>query len=546
MSNAAALSFDDLIPPASAGSALAPGGKAAPVSFDDLIPPPAVGATVWNAIKGAQSVSSTPVSAGPQGVAATMDQVEGNNEPSAGIGDVAHRADNLARLAANGVTLGGADRLAAMVLGSGKDVERAKSAQAASEAGPVGVLASMSGAALPTGLLAKGVGAAAGAAEGIPALGALFARPVAQAAATGAGVGAGDALGTDQNVGRGAALGAAAGFGGQAVGNAIGAAGSRLGSLFGDAPAIPTSQELRTAASNAYRASEDAGVVLTPDATSRLDQAVRAHMADFGYDPSLQPGGAAVLNALDRTAGENATLKGIDGIRRVAGQMGNPMYPSAGALGSGVKGVVDDFTNNLRPGDVLMGDQQGGVNALNQARQLYQRSSKDADLSDALDTANLRAGSTGSGGNINNATRQAARGVLQSRNDWTPDEEAALRGVITGTPVGNALRQVGKLSPESGGLMMSMDTLFPMAGHAANGFGGAMAGAGVPLAGFIAKRAADGMTDRAVSNLGDLIRSGGDATALRGIPNAVQQAMQRVPDPIMQAILAGRTAEQRP
>ena len=64
----------------------------------------------------------------------------------------------------------------------------------------------------------------------------------------------------------------------------------------------------------------------------------------------------------------------------------------AGALDSRIKGVADGFTNNSRPGDVLMGDGQAGVDALNTVRGLFQRSSKDADLVAALPDAELLTG----------------------------------------------------------------------------------------------------------------------------------------------------------
>ena len=443
------------------------------------------------------------------------------------------RVDDLGRLAANGATLGYADKVAGAVLGTGTAVERARSQDSAARAGPIGTLASVAGSLAPVGVAARGVGAVADAAG--------IGSQLARGAATGATIGAGGAAGNDQDIATGAATGAAVGAGSAAAG----AAGSRLAGLFADPAPVMSSPQLQAAARQAYSDADQAGVVYSPQATDRLRQAVQDHMANFGYDPALQPGGVAVLNALDRNAGNNATLQGVDLVRQNAGRMGSPSFPSAGALGSGIKGLVDDFTANPQPGDVLTGNGPGGVGALNNARQLYQRSSKDQDLSDALDAAGLRVGSTGSGGNINNATRQQVRQLYQGRQDWTPDEDAALRQIIMGTPVSNALRQVGKLSPEGNGLMMHLS--LPAAGYGLAGSGGAAAGA-APLAGFAAKRAADAMTARAVDNAGRLIRVGGDATSLMPTPNIGQLYAQQAgaaTGPLTLGAMYGAPAEQR-
>lgn len=118
-------------------------------------------------------------------------------------------ADDLVRLAADGMTFGFADKLAGYMSGDGTEAERAKTADAMSRAGSAGLAAELGGGlATPAGLANTGITAVR-----LPgALGRLGGL-----AADGAAIGVADALGHDQDVTTGAALGAGLGAAGQAV-----------------------------------------------------------------------------------------------------------------------------------------------------------------------------------------------------------------------------------------------------------------------------------------------------------------------------------------
>ena len=100
-------------------------------------------------------------------------------------------------------------------------------------------------------------------------------------------------------------------------------------------------------------------------------------------------------------------------------------------------------------------------------------------------SADLRAASSGSGGNIDNATRQNVRRMLENGNNWTPDETELLNQVVRGTPTQNAPRLAGKLSPSGIGLMAALD----VGATATNPLFAFPA-----LGGIVAKSAADRMT----------------------------------------------------
>ena len=121
-----------------------------------------------------------------------------------------------------------------------------------------------------------------------------------------------------------------------------------------------------------------------------------------------------------------------------------------------------------------------------------------------MERAGLRAASTGSGGNIENATRQELRKILTSdrlRRGFSPDELAAIKDAVVGTKGQNALRLLGKLSPEGNGLSLILHLL-----------GGTMSGgATIPLAvgGMVAKRGADAMARNSAQIAEAMIANGG-------------------------------------
>lgn len=279
----------------------------------------------------------------------------------------------------------------------------------------------------------------------------------------------------------------------------------------------PTTDQLRTAARQAYDAADQAGIVYTPAAMQRLGSTVDNDLAQVAYHPDMQPKIKPVLNYLADRAQSNVTLKDVDTLRKLAGNAAKSVDPTERMMASKIIEKIDDFVDNPQTGDVLTGNAQAGAAAIKEARELYRRMAKADKVEAALENADIQAGSTYSGGNIDNATRQRLRPMLMRGNKasrgWTADEKAMLRRVVKGGGAGQRmLRTVGKLSPEGSGLMAQM-------GYA-TGLGGAAAGFG-PLgllpqaAGFVSKRIADAMTRSNVEDLLDTIKRGGTAYQAR-------------------------------
>jgi hypothetical protein len=483
-------------------------------------------------------------------------------------GKAAQAADDTVRNVVNGATFGYADKIAAAANGlfTGQDpaaalaAERQQSSDAMARAGSAGVADNLLGMAAPAGMIGKAVGAVGAAAPALPLVGRVLANPWTQAAATGAAVGDADSAGHDQPVtAGGTVLNAGLGLAGKGVADAATGALGALAGTFNPTIAAPSADALRMAAQSQYAASENAGLVLNNASSQDLANKITGTMVARAYDPVNEPGGQAVLNTLGRfanidpyappaspfrnpTAGPTgapaagppplmgASLAQLDSLRQVAGRMAQGP-PSSASLGNAIVKHIDDHIDGLQPSDVVMGDLPGGVAALQNARDLWQRSVKGQQIQDAQTAASNNAAATGSGGNINNATRQQAKALLNSATAWSPDERDALSSIIQGTPTANAARLLGKLSPSGNGLMFGLHLGGMATGALTGGGTGAALGMIPAIVGATAKTAGDRLTTSAMDNFGALARSGGVASALNP-QNAVQTAAAGAANPL--------------
>lgn len=404
-------------------------------------------------------------------------------------------ADNAVRGAADMLTFGLADEIAAKagdltgIGGEAGNYEKnlAEQRKRDSQGGKARFAGQMAGAFMMPGGAAKTVGGAAlqGAALG---------------GAYGFGSGEGGFENRLANGGVGLATGAAAGGLVRAGANAI--ERKLAGSV------IPSNEALSKAAQAAYKAADDAGVIIKPESTARLSAAIKQQLAEEGFDTALHPGVSAVLNRLDGLEGQNVTLKGMDIIRRVASNAaGDVTRPDQQRLVSKMINQIDDFVSDLRPADVLAGDSREAANQMLKARSLWTRLKKAEKIDTAILKAERRAASTGSGGNADNAMRQNVRALLdnpRTARGMSAAEKKAAERIVRGTTGQNALRLAGKLAPTG----VVSGTLSSAAGY---GLAGPV-GIGLPVLGAGAKALADRMTVKNVEKLSQLIRSGGLTT----------------------------------
>lgn len=436
-------------------------------------------------------------------------------------------ADDIVRLGANAVTLGGADRLAAWMNGGTVQQEQALSNAASDRAGLAGTVAQVGGTMLPAGVLAKGVGMA------VPALSAaggalgLGGRTLSMGA-QGAALGATEAALGEKDIADGAKYGALAGALGNVAGEGLSAGVRKVAGAFSKAPSVPTKDALEALKNQAYAAADNAGVIYAPAAVDRLNQRVATELTKIGFDPALQPGATVALKRIQDLTGQNVTLTGLDTVRKIASNGFVPGNKSNNAAVSKIIDAIDDIMENPAAADVLTGNGAAAGRTLTEARDYASRLAKLNKVEDAVSRADLRAASTGSGGNADNATRQNLRRILENPRGFKPDEREALETAVRGTPTQNILRLAGKLSPSGNGLM------------AALGIGGAMVNPLIGVAsigGMGAKALADRSTSGNVAELARIIAAGGSRAATQAPPNAVQRLAETKRDALARALM---------
>lgn len=324
-------------------------------------------------------------------------------------------------------------------------------------------------------------------------------KAIAHGAAQGTvyGVGAADGDANDRLIG-----GATGAMMGGATGGVVGAAANALASRAASR-IIPSTDEIKAIAQAGYKMAGDAGVVVKPEGVKRLGVELKEGLAEQGYLPKLQPRVAAVIEEADRLGAENLTFKSLDNLRRVAGNVAGSADKDEARIGVQLVRKIENYMENLPADDVLAGNASQAAAGFREGQENWARFKRSELVDTQAQKAARRAASTGTGGNADNAMRQNVRQILDNprkSRGMTDEELAAAERVVMGSKLENGLRQVGRLSPTTGGLSTMMTT----AGTMMNPI------LGVPaLVGAGAKIAADRSTARNVQALSEVIRSGG-------------------------------------
>lgn len=439
-------------------------------------------------------------------------------------------AYDLARSFNKGLTFGQYDRLTGMLPGNSYEGEQKKTEASGERAGMAGTAAQIAGSLLPASKIAQGIGAIAQVgSKALPVASRLLMNPYTQATATGSVYGATDAALNGRDIGTEALIGGIGGAGGQALASGITGAVRKAAGLANAKPKVMTADELSAAKNAAYTAAENEGVIYTPQMIKRVTTNAKDDLAELGFEKLNQPRLMPVLNRLDEASADNTTLKGVDVLRKVVRGAYEPGNRESNMMMGKIIGRLDEALANPQAGDILVGDGVKAAATLKNARDLAQRSFKLRDIDNAVEKAVLRAGPSGSGGNIDNLTRGQLRGVFERGQSWTPDERAAFETIIKGTAGQNLMRTAGKLSPTGNGLMTALNigaaAYNPMMGIAS-------------LGGVGAKALADRMTQANVAKLQSIVRAGGSRAATEAPPNALQRLSQSERDRISRALMS--------
>lgn len=329
---------------------------------------------------------------------------------------------------------------------------------------------------------------------------------------------------------RGTAETMGAGPGGQAVAEIAGqlASGSFAGLRPGtvrDAVRLPpprrvrdytnvdaVAEELETAKKAAYRAAREYGAVYTPEATGQLVADIAATAARERLHPLATPKAAAVVERLQAEGGKTSTLDDIDSLRQYVRLTLGDGSDAERKFGQLFIHEIDKFIDGVDPSLMSSGNPEIASTLIGRARQANQKWRKVEDLATQVGRKSDLAAMSGTGGNQDNAMRQGVYRSMERQYGLTPGEEAAYRDAAIPTKTHNFLRGLGRLSPETGGIQ-NWFTAGSLTGGAGAGLATgnpavAALGAVPVLAGFVAKRIADGDTRKLVTRLVETLATG--------------------------------------
>lgn len=305
-----------------------------------------------------------------------------------------------------------------------------------------------------------------------------------------------------QSVGR-FAVGAGAGMGGAGA-TERGVLGA-LGLNKAVRPEAMTTEQLKEIGTAAYKAADDAGVVVHPGSFQNFANRIQGITKNAGIDRDIHPKATAAVRRIAEAAEEGKPLKleDMEILRRVTQGARGSIEKDERRIGSMIAEELDDYLARLGSNDVIAGDPQAASTALKTARDAWTRMSKSATIEDAIQKAGIRAGQfTGSG--FENALRTQFRQIAMNpkrMRGFSQAEKEAIKKVAMGGPLDNTMRMLGKLAPTgviSGGIGAS-------AGYAMGGPVGMVA---VPATGHLARKAATALTKRNVDDALDLVRRG--------------------------------------
>jgi hypothetical protein len=252
---------------------------------------------------------------------------------------------------------------------------------------------------------------------------------------------------------------------------------------------VPTTQTLKTASQAAYKAADEAGVIVPVEGYAKSLGNVQTMVTKEGIDPTLHPKSVAVLKRLEEASGKPLTLQEAETLRKIALDAEDDLNP-----------VTRQPTPDARLAGKIVDELDESIDALSvnsPARALWARSRRSQMIDRAIERAEIKAGAQYTQAGMEHALRTEFKQLALNERRMrglTKDQQAAVRKVAAGGPLENTLRALGKFDPTSSvvaaaGSLGTSALMAPLTGGAS---------AVLPALGFLGKRVATNMTKRNV------------------------------------------------
>lgn len=295
-------------------------------------------------------------------------------------------------------------------------------------------------------------------------------------------------------------------------------------------PTAPSLDALKAERAEAYARVRGSEGQITPEAMSRLNLGVQRQTSMAEMDDILHPKASRAVERLRDT--EGPTISKLEQRRQYIGSdVAGSVDAGERRLGSILKDEIDGFLGKLGPAD-LRGEANPDeiVAALQRGRAAHSKVARSEMLEAAIDRAERRAATSGTGGNVVNTTRQNIRSILddpRKARKFSQAERDIMEAIVRGTGTTNTMRMLGRLSPSSGALPYMASGIGGVTGAASSGNPLFMLPATV---GYAAKEAGERLTAKQVKKLQEVVRNGGPVAAktLTDGERRVLQAMMAV------------------
>jgi hypothetical protein len=265
--------------------------------------------------------------------------------------------------------------------------------------------------------------------------------------------------------------------------------------------------DLKSIANSAYKAADDAGVVIKAPGFQAWTREVSEIMRRNGLDPILHPQATAALKRIQdlAKAGQPIKLSEIGILRKIIGASMDSTKSSRRQMGMVLKTNLDKYTASLGKSDSLAGDPKAAQALLTTAREAWSRMSRSEDLQKVITDAATTSTET-SGPAFAKALTNGLKAMFKNdkrMRGFTPDEKGAIRKIIMGGNIQKSLELLSKLAPSS---LVSPGTAILGATHAA---GGPLPAALLYAGGAVAKKAAASIPVKRTDDLLESIKNAG-------------------------------------
>lgn len=250
---------------------------------------------------------------------------------------------------------------------------------------------------------------------------------------------------------------------GLSIGAPLGAltagAGDNIARRFGAGrPEMPEISDLQAAKTAAYQRVDEMGARYSSESVDSLVDRIRQRANQMSLNSTRHPAAASMIDSLDELAsGRNMSLTELDQLRQIIRRdVANSTDRAEQEFGRMMIDEVDDFISNANASSMIAGSADDAADAIEAARLANSRFRKAELIDEAINRAELRASTGGTGGNSENAVRQNLRRLVEPgsryRRFFSPEEQQAILRVVEGDNIQNLLRMGANFAPSKGGL----------------------------------------------------------------------------------------------